>query len=388
MEKLQFANERLQRFIVASKPRPISYLFKGVLLEIGAWLVIPLAGIAWFLFINLIALFARGLMADRQARPFVLVLYPLLSFILLILFLLKLISVVRSIRRRGRRYRVDNRRRLAWDRRAPILYLRSFYDDYEDNLYRRDQRTPEELLTYALQDAGPIITVGKPNEELPLLGAARVYLKDDDWQASVKYLMTISQLVIIHADVSEGLLWELSAAKENVPPRRLLISFLALERQDKETRQKLYESFKKRADIVFKGCLPESINDAVFLLFDTEWNPIPIKLKTWAKLVFFGRTIGAIRETLRPHLRRRGVNLGIRPNLIYVINILLIAYYIYITIAALQQSPFDTAVRIAVVIVMVPTSLVYILVLNAPLRAASYLIHRIWLRYRPVQEIL
>jgi len=201
-------------------------------------------------------------------------------------------------------------------------------------------------------------------------------------------LMTISQLVIIHADVSEGLLWELNAAKENVPPQRLLVSFLTFERQDKKTRQKLYESFKKRSNTIFSGCLPERINDTTFLLFDNEWNPIPIKLRTWTTLIFFGRAIGSIRETLRSHLKKRGIRLGIRNIVIYVINVLLIAYYVYRAIAAYQQLPFGSAGRIAFVIAIILSSLVFILMLNAFMRAASYLIHRIWLRYRQVPEIL
>jgi hypothetical protein len=377
VRKAQFANEKLQRFIFASKPRPYRNLVKGVLFEISAWLLIPIVCISCAALLNLTAGFVIGILPQ---------LYLIVGLILFVISLLKLSFFARSIRRRARRYRLDNRRRLSWDKRPPILYLRSFYDDYQDYIFQSDRKSPEETLTFALEDAGPIITVGRPNERLPLLGAARIYLKDD-WQGSVKYLMTISQLVIIHADVSEGLLWEINAAKELVPPERLLISFLAWEKQDKATRKKLYASFRRRS-VSFKECLPQS-NDALFLLFDSAWNPIPVKLRTSAKLIFFGRGTDSIRETLRPHLKKRGMNIGLRKNVVYAVNILVTTYFIYQVVLTVKQFPFGSLIQFVIPVTLFPLWFLYVVIpVNLVLKAASYLIHRVWLRYKPVTGIV
>jgi hypothetical protein len=290
------------------------------------------------------------------------------------IFIYLIITRFRRTHRLGRRYRIDNLSRLAHDKRAPILYLRSFYDDYSDNPFTNSERTSEELITLALEDAGPIVAVGMPGEELPLLGsAARIYLPDDDWQDSVKYLMTIAQLVVIHADLSEGLLWEVKAARELVPPQRFMISLLAFHETDEETGKGLYKKFRERANPALGNCLPPTLGATCFLFFGPDWQPTAVKIGI-LRWLFLGKlTTGAVREALRIHLRRRGLRVGVRRTTIYAINVLLALQYAILSYllvsAALSRdirfiiAPFFLLVPY-VLLVVLPTNLVIRLLLN------------------------
>ncbi|MET9296821.1 transferase [Streptomyces sp. NPDC003077] len=117
---------------------------------------------------------------------------------------------------------------LLADGRAPVLYLRSFADD--DTAARVDDSAPyvnihtrEEQLAGALGTVGAVITVGRPGEPLPRLGAARFYLPPDDWQPAVLRLMELSQLIVLRLGLGEGLWWEVRQARATQPARKLVL---------------------------------------------------------------------------------------------------------------------------------------------------------------------
>ncbi|MFD8543254.1 transferase [Streptomyces sp. NPDC059649] len=116
---------------------------------------------------------------------------------------------------------------LLADGRQPVLYLRSFADD--DTAASVDDGVPvnihsrEEQLAGALSAFGPVIAVGKPDEPLPRLGAARVYLPPDDWQPVVLRLMELSQLIVLSLGSGEGLWWEVEQARATQPARKLVL---------------------------------------------------------------------------------------------------------------------------------------------------------------------
>jgi hypothetical protein len=122
---------------------------------------------------------------------------------------------------------------LRSDGRRPVLYLRSFTDDETAatvdrmpggvevsalSIYSR-----EEQLAGALSAIGPVIAVGRPGEPLPYLGAARFYLPDDQWQAGVRRLMDLSQLVVLRLGVGEGLWWEVEQVRATQPAHKLVL---------------------------------------------------------------------------------------------------------------------------------------------------------------------
>jgi hypothetical protein len=261
--------------------------------------------------------------------------YPLLLFFWLF------VAAVVPLKRLAKRYRIDARRELLRDGRDPILYLRSFTDDYEENTRRRDRKTDEELLISVLRSGGPVVAVGEPGGEgRPIPGAMRIYLEGRDWQAEVRELMSVSQLVVINANISKGLGWEIENARAMLEPQRLLISFLSWQGQDQDVRRRLYGRFRQHAERSLRCRMPASLGDACFMYFEPGWEPGFVRIGVWKKLLFGGVvplsfmatslfslkiTAGAIRESLRPVLRRCGIRPGVMGSLIDIAKTVLMA---------------------------------------------------------------
>ena len=111
----------------------------------------------------------------------------------------------------------------------PVVYLRSFADD--NTMARRPRAfgrlwavaTEEEQMTAALAELGPVVAIGRPGEALPRLGAERIYLPDDTWQAQVLAWFQRAELVVFQcpAQPTPGVTWEVERAFECVGPTRL-----------------------------------------------------------------------------------------------------------------------------------------------------------------------
>jgi hypothetical protein len=75
------------------------------------------------------------------------------------------------------------------DRRAPILFLRSFEDDERVKFGSEQQHlldfSVETRLANHLMRFGPFIAIGSPLDKVPQIGAARAKLSDDAWQGVV-----------------------------------------------------------------------------------------------------------------------------------------------------------------------------------------------------------
>jgi hypothetical protein len=91
------------------------------------------------------------------------------------------------------------------DERAPILYLRSFKDDF----MAAEFGTEEAHLAKALNQLGPVIAIGMPGERLSKLGACRLYVSHERWQEVAQALMAASRMVLLRAGATPGLQWEL-----------------------------------------------------------------------------------------------------------------------------------------------------------------------------------
>jgi hypothetical protein len=153
--------------------------------------------------------------------------------------------------------RLRARQRLAEqadDRRAPVVYLRSFASDEPlsnrprllTQLFSID--TEEEQLAEVLTQIGPVVAIGKPGERLPRLGANRIYLDDSQWQEQVSMWFDRAVLVVINVspNPTEGLAWEVDHALTAVPRDRLVF----LVSREIRTRYWLNERLTER------GCRP------------------------------------------------------------------------------------------------------------------------------------
>ena len=199
--------------------------------------------------------------------------------------LLLFLAVSLATIKQGRQMRVrDGARVLAEDARAPIVYLRPFDADGAQiakswssrvrmSFWDQYGMTYEERLARILREVGPFVAVGDPTEDLPLLGAARLYAADESWQMTVDELTDRAGVVLLQAGASEGLAWEVHHVVALGAPERVILS-LPLEAKRKEgSRRKRYDAFRRRFGDVFPRPLPESIGHCQFAYFDADWTP-------------------------------------------------------------------------------------------------------------------
>jgi hypothetical protein len=172
---------------------------------------------------------------------------------------------------------VSGEQLLAIDPRPPVLYLRSFEADSKivlrpDGFWNKATMlfdymvtfSPEQELAEILNQAGPVIAIGKPGEPLPELGAARLYVGDADWKAKVTDMMGRSRLVVIRTGSTPNLEWEIEQAMTRVPRRRIL--FVSFANEKKTT------SFDRYFEERFGRVLPSGKRRAV--------TPLWMKLTT------------------------------------------------------------------------------------------------------------
>ncbi|MFE7302774.1 transferase [Streptomyces sp. NPDC057579] len=167
-------------------------------------------------------------------------------------------------------------RALLVDGRKPVLYLRSFADDdtaahVDDSASFVSLHSREEQFTAALGAVGPLITVGRPGEPLPRLGAARFYLPLDDWQPTVLRLMELSQLIVLRLGLGEGLRWEVQQARATQPAGKLV---LLAPGGLSEVAQRLDEHLPSPSGLaeVAEVAGGDPWTGAV-ITFDAEWTP-------------------------------------------------------------------------------------------------------------------
>jgi hypothetical protein len=155
---------------------------------------------------------------------------------------------------------------LKIDRRAPILYLRSFDDDSVTDLTESvipfgPQQTIEMRLSQVFEELGPFVSIGRPGERLPEIGANRFYVSDDDWQKAVLYFLQSSAAVVILVGRSTGVTWEIQTALNRVPRRKILFVFpYLLPKAERTRRRTIRESIRLRGrgdDSVSKSMLAD-----------------------------------------------------------------------------------------------------------------------------------
>jgi hypothetical protein len=101
------------------------------------------------------------------------------------------------------------------DNRPPVLLLRSFGDDmipvqeFRLSFFIQRSQTFEEILTQHLWDYGPVIAIGRPREAIPPLGAAREYVRNEDWQSRLNELSASAGMLVLVLGRTEGVLWEI-----------------------------------------------------------------------------------------------------------------------------------------------------------------------------------
>jgi hypothetical protein len=254
------------------------------------------------------------------------------AWLYLSMFVTILITVgVMQMLLRARKFTVASAEEvLAADPRPPVIYMRSFKDDMWASmpimsgppgwalLFPKELITEEELVARTLNDFGPMVTIGKPGEQLRELGAARMYVGEQEWHDKVATLMRSAKLVVLRLGQTEGLWWELEQAIGKMRPEQLLIFVPRI--VDKATR----ETIRRRAEALFPKPLPVFAHSNSpwgnvgslrgILYFDPDWTAHYIDLtrriftlKTLPRFLGFGKPSAKLKYALRPVFASHGV---------------------------------------------------------------------------------
>jgi hypothetical protein len=212
---------------------------------------------------------------------------------------------------------------LASDPRKPVLYLRPFREDelaaQRGKTFLR-LRSEEEALAKVMNEIGPFICVGKPNESLSEVGAFRMYMSEEKWQEKVRDLMDRAQLVVLRVGWTDGFLWEVAQMTQSDSPQRVVLLITGTKED--------YEAFRKMTQAYFPYPLPEygvDMNRPLFgngglsslrgfVHFDQDWIPHYVSLATvkqpWKyipRTLGEGKLVKRLRWGLRPFLQKDGM---------------------------------------------------------------------------------
>lgn len=206
---------------------------------------------------------------------------------------------------------------LSEDKRPPVVYLRSFKDDKKASTPIRQLDWPvffteEEYLVDVLNDFGPCVAIGQPGEKIPDLGAARMYLDDNEWQDKVRELLAASSLVVLRAGDTQNFFWEVEQSAKNVKPKNIIILIPRV--------KKTFDQFRLRANQYFPKPLPENIGDPGafsgiaslygYIYFDEDWTSHFIKFEF--RIPYWQRRMAdpvqyIIRDSFAPVYERSGM---------------------------------------------------------------------------------
>jgi hypothetical protein len=169
--------------------------------------------------------------------------------------------------------------------KRPVFYLRSFQLDdrigkptfAEKYFGTMPFANSEQKVAAKLKWLGPVIAIGRPDEKLPALGAARFYASNDLWHAKVADVVKASQLVVWASGITEGLRWEIAHLIENLPPGKLILwAHPHLLRIGSAEREAEWTRFRDAFGDIFPKPLPVELGDTRFFCFAADWTPIPI----------------------------------------------------------------------------------------------------------------
>lgn len=159
-------------------------------------------------------------------------------------------------------------------------------------------QSTEQLLAYVLNRFGTLVTIGNPLEDLPLLGAGRIYVDDpghsgrgtsDEWHRTVERLITHSRVIILQIGCTEALGWEISSVISHRRPETVILCLLpsakerkwSWDRLDSHKQKEIERTWKVFRDAYlfqFPGGLPETVGRSRFIVFDPGWEPKRILL--------------------------------------------------------------------------------------------------------------
>jgi len=136
-----------------------------------------------------------------------------------------------------------------------------------------------------MKQIGPFIAIGRPDEELPQLGAARTYVEDSAWQEKTAALIAQARLVVFRFSmiVTQGVHWEIQKVIGMVQPQQLVLLIACLPGEEYEyLREKVKKHFSQPLPdfprrTIFNKFYEQRINAVIY--FNRDWTPQLVLLK-------------------------------------------------------------------------------------------------------------
>lgn len=208
---------------------------------------------------------------------------------------------------------------LSFDHRRPVFYLRSFNsDDDTRDSYNTAQTmgmvnpagmaisaliekpSYEQILGAYLNQVGPFIALSKPGGET-VAGAARLAeAKDSEWKNVVETYLLKSQLVIMRAGETEGLLWEINKIFSDEMDDFIVIYMQFEGPQDKYIVEPKYRKFKAMFEGHTGRKLPDALGKNRYLHFDEQGNGL---LEKSLNKVLLAKKLPVERNSWRAYLK-------------------------------------------------------------------------------------
>lgn len=183
---------------------------------------------------------------------------------------------------------------LQRDPRPPVVYLRPFDADDNDPVppghwdYFKGEGTfqqalgasEEEQLAVAMNELGPFIAIGKPYDTLPKLGAARIRVADEQWQAKVSEWVSRAQLIVLRLGFTKGVEWEIAHILEHAPPEKLVLLLPFTPANGYDTfREQMRERFKRDLPEIKRRNWTPPLSVCGLVYFSSGWEPHFVMLK-------------------------------------------------------------------------------------------------------------
>lgn len=227
------------------------------------------------------------------------------------------------------------------DKRAPVLYLRSFSLDARNTLnpsgalpqflgvqsitalgplgnvnpvrlirllFSRASDHVEEQLASTLNHVGPFVAIGQPGERLALGGAARLYVGNDEWKNAVERLTTEAAVIVLQPADTEHMWWEIGEVLKHAERKNVLFLLTAFRDQ-----QWLYEKFSERLERESGCSLPRCLGDNCFLYFNGDnGRLLPVVLRPPVLWPISGLAVD-LEKTLEPFFASRAGRPDVSP---------------------------------------------------------------------------
>ena len=170
----------------------------------------------------------------------------------------------------------------------PVLYLRSFKideapSDYivSKNAIAIPKPTEEMRIGHSLNIIGPMVAIGDPEEELPKLGAARLYSTNETWKDRFYELLDSCKHVLWTVGVTPSVLWEFSQISSDKIFRKAII-YVPHRKMNQAQREAFWADFRKHLSDNYPAIFisaPQTLGNTTFLVFDGQKNLVPIPSK-------------------------------------------------------------------------------------------------------------